>query len=47
MLCCCFFQRGDIVTVLDMNLNGQWEGEINGRRGIFPFTHVKFLTPEG
>ncbi|XP_005109023.1 adapter molecule Crk [Aplysia californica] len=39
-------ERGEIVTVVETNLNGQWEGEINGRRGIFPFTHVRFLTPE-
>ncbi|KAK0054700.1 adapter molecule Crk [Biomphalaria pfeifferi] len=37
---------GDIVTVSKMNLNGQWEGTINGKEGIFPFTHVRFLTPE-
>lgn len=35
------FQKGDIVIVTKMNSNGQWEGEINGRKGIFPFTHVK------
>ncbi|XP_059170685.1 adapter molecule Crk-like isoform X2 [Physella acuta] len=37
---------GDIVTVLKMNLNGQWEGISNGKEGIFPFTHIRFLTPE-
>lgn len=37
---------GQVVTVLEMNLNGQWEGEIDGKRGIFPFTHVRFLTQE-
>ena len=26
-----------------MNSNGQWEGEINGKKGFFPFTHVKLL----
>ncbi|KAJ8299727.1 hypothetical protein KUTeg_023787 [Tegillarca granosa] len=34
-------EKGDIVIVTKMNSNGQWEGEINGRKGIFPFTHVK------
>lgn len=29
-----------------MNSNGQWEGEINGRKGVFPFTHVRFLDSE-
>ncbi|XP_041367606.1 adapter molecule Crk-like [Gigantopelta aegis] len=36
-------QIGDIVTVTHMNVNGQWEGELNGKQGIFPFTHVQFL----
>uniref|UniRef100_A0A8C4PWW8 Adapter molecule crk n=1 Tax=Eptatretus burgeri TaxID=7764 RepID=A0A8C4PWW8_EPTBU len=31
---------GDRVRVTKMNMNGQWEGEINGRHGHFPFTHV-------
>ncbi|XP_045174808.2 adapter molecule Crk-like [Mercenaria mercenaria] len=35
--------EGDIVTVTKINANGQWEGEINGKAGFFPFTHVKFL----
>lgn len=35
--------EGDIVTVTKINANGQWEGEINGKSGFFPFTHVKFL----
>lgn len=26
-----------------MNMNGQWEGELNGKRGHFPFTYVEFL----
>ncbi|KAG7321085.1 hypothetical protein KOW79_015500 [Hemibagrus wyckioides] len=34
---------GDIVKVTRMNISGQWEGEVNGRRGLFPFTHVKIL----
>ncbi|CAL1541333.1 unnamed protein product [Lymnaea stagnalis] len=37
---------GEIVTVLKMNLNGQWEGSANGKEGIFPFTHIRFLTTE-
>ncbi|XP_043924780.1 crk-like protein [Protopterus annectens] len=37
---------GDIVKVTRMNINGQWEGEVNGRRGLFPFTHVKILDPK-
>ncbi|XP_071099778.1 adapter molecule Crk-like [Haliotis cracherodii] len=38
--------KGEIITVTAMNVNGQWEGEVNGRTGIFPFTHVRFLSPE-
>ncbi|XP_028458105.1 crk-like protein [Etheostoma spectabile] len=37
---------GDIVKVLRMNISGQWEGEVNGRRGLFPFTHVKIIDPQ-
>ncbi|KAG1698833.1 Adapter molecule Crk [Nymphon striatum] len=33
----------DIVKVTKMNINGQWEGEIDGRVGHFPFTHVEFI----
>lgn len=36
---------GDIVTVTKMNINGQWEGELNGKVGHFPFTHVEFIDP--
>lgn len=39
-------QVGDIVKVTRMNISGQWEGEVNGRRGLFPFTHVKILDPQ-
>ncbi|KAK9890205.1 hypothetical protein WA026_010315 [Henosepilachna vigintioctopunctata] len=34
---------GDIVTVTQTNINGQWQGELNGKVGFFPFTHVEFL----
>ncbi|XP_062814912.1 crk-like protein isoform X2 [Anolis carolinensis] len=36
---------GDLVRVTQMNINGQWEGEIQGRRGLFPFTHVRIINP--
>ncbi|CAG9796225.1 unnamed protein product [Diatraea saccharalis] len=36
-------EEGDIVKVIKMNMNGQWEGELNGKRGHFPFTYVEFL----
>ena len=39
-------QVGDIVTVTKINPNGQWEGEVNGKTGIFPFTHVEFIDLE-
>lgn len=39
---------GDIIKVTKMNINGQWEGELKGKVGHFPFTHIEFLdTPEG
>ena len=31
---------GDTIRVTKMNINGQWEGELNGKVGHFPFTHV-------
>lgn len=34
---------GDIITVTKMNINGQWEGELKGKVGHFPFTHVEFI----
>ncbi|XP_060082881.1 adapter molecule Crk-like [Ylistrum balloti] len=40
-------EKGEIVTVTKMNKNGQWEGEIQGRKGIFPFTHVRFIDQDG
>ena len=36
-------QVGDEILVTAMNINGQWEGELNDKKGHFPFTHVKFL----
>ena len=38
---------GDIVTVTKMSINGQWEGELRGKVGHFPFTHVEFMDVEG
>ncbi|KAF5273368.1 hypothetical protein FQR65_LT04660 [Abscondita terminalis] len=37
---------GDIIRVTKTNINGQWEGELNGKSGHFPFTHVEFLDTE-
>ncbi|KAH8267403.1 hypothetical protein KR018_003183, partial [Drosophila ironensis] len=34
---------GDVIKVTKTNINGQWEGELNGRKGHFPFTHVEFV----
>ncbi|XP_051903256.1 adapter molecule crk-like [Hippocampus zosterae] len=34
---------GDMVKVTKINVNGQWEGECKGKRGHFPFTHVRLL----
>jgi hypothetical protein len=35
---------GNIIKVTKMNINGQWEGELNGKVGFFPFTHIEFLS---
>ncbi|CAA9993363.1 unnamed protein product [Nesidiocoris tenuis] len=37
---------GEIIKVTKMNINGQWEGELKGKTGHFPFTHVEFIDPE-
>ncbi|KAI9584162.1 adapter molecule Crk [Glossina fuscipes] len=34
---------GNIIKVTKMNINGQWEGELKGKKGHFPFTHVEFV----
>jgi len=38
---------GDIVHVTKMSINGQWEGELRGKVGHFPFTHVEFIDDDG
>ncbi|KAL1456622.1 hypothetical protein WDU94_001337 [Cyamophila willieti] len=38
---------GDILTVTRANFSGKWEGELNGRTGHFPFTHVVPLETNG
>lgn len=38
-----FIQKGDIITVTNTNINGQWEGELNGKKGHFPFNYIKFV----
>uniref|UniRef100_A0A8D8S323 Adapter molecule Crk n=1 Tax=Cacopsylla melanoneura TaxID=428564 RepID=A0A8D8S323_9HEMI len=32
---------GDIIKVTKANFSGKWEGELNGKTGHFPFTHVE------
>ena len=39
-------QVGDIVTVTAMNVSGQWEGEVNGRQGFFPFNYIEFINED-
>uniref|UniRef100_A0A2P2I5K5 Adapter molecule Crk-like n=1 Tax=Hirondellea gigas TaxID=1518452 RepID=A0A2P2I5K5_9CRUS len=39
-------ERGDIIQVTKTNMNGNWEGELNGKKGHFPFTHVEFMDDE-
>lgn len=36
-------QEGDLIRVTKININGQWEGELNGKVGHFPFTYVEFI----
>ena len=37
---------GDIIKVTKMAINGQWQGELNGKVGYFPFTHIDFIDDE-
>ncbi|KAK0086977.1 hypothetical protein PV325_002068 [Microctonus aethiopoides] len=37
---------GDMIKVTKTNINGQWEGELHGKVGHFPFTHVEFVENE-
>jgi len=34
---------GDTIKVTKMNISGQWEGELHGKVGFFPFTHVELI----
>lgn len=34
---------GDIIKVTETQVSGHWEGELNGKKGHFPFTHVEFI----
>ena len=38
-----YLNVGDVVKVTKMCMSGRWEGELNGRLGKFPFTHVEFI----
>ena len=47
-VCVCFYsvQKGDVVMVKRMSVGeGWWEGELNGRRGLFPSSFVKLVCP--
>jgi hypothetical protein len=37
------FKAGDMIKVTKQNENGMWEGEINNRRGHFPFKLVEVI----
>lgn len=39
------FQVGDEIMVVSEVLDGWWMGELNGKRGLFPTTHVEVLPP--
>ncbi|UXI18485.1 hypothetical protein NH340_JMT04428 [Sarcoptes scabiei] len=39
-------EKGDIITVTNTNLNGQWDGELKGKKGHFPFNYIRFLDEE-
>ncbi len=35
------FSQGDTISVISMNEDGWWQGELNGRIGSFPGSYVK------
>jgi len=39
------FMAGDEITVVNEVLDGWWMGELSGKRGLFPTTHVEVLLP--
>jgi SH3 domain len=39
------FEAGDEIVVINEVLEGWWMGELNGKRGLFPTTHVDVLVP--
>jgi len=36
-------QVGDMIKVTKQNENGMWEGELNGKKGHFPFKLVEVV----
>ncbi|XP_013784079.1 adapter molecule Crk-like isoform X1 [Limulus polyphemus] len=36
----------DIIKVTNIHQSGQWEGELRGKHGFFPFTHIEFIDSE-
>lgn len=40
--------EGDIIVILDQNLedDGWWKGELNGKTGVFPDNFVELLPVE-
>lgn len=39
-------QKGDLIKVTKQNDNGIWEGELNGKTGEFPMSHVELIDPD-
>lgn len=37
------FQLGDIITVVNKEDEGWWEGELNGKKGLFPANYVEIV----
>ncbi|CAB4022703.1 crk, partial [Paramuricea clavata] len=39
------FKKGDLLKVTKQNDNGIWEGELHGKTGEFPMSHVSLIDP--
>ena len=40
------FIRGDKITILVQHQSGWWEGEVNGKKGLFPKTFISFTNKD-
>jgi hypothetical protein len=37
------FKTGDTINIISKDVSGIWQGELNGKRGVFPSSHVSIM----